>query len=125
MAYNGIKPLEWGVIGIVRWVKVLALAALVSLAPVFAQVGYAQAVREFFLVIPFGEKLSDQQLLEVEGAYIDDGQDLWFAILLIFAGGAFVGGYTYYKTGDPWYAAESALVTMTLLVIGAAMPIPR
>ncbi len=52
-----------------RWMQVVAvaLAAVVGLVPAFAQLGYAQAVAEAVPVIPAGEELTDEELLEVGG----------------------------------------------------------
>ena len=52
-----------------RWMQVVAvaLAAVVGLVPAFAQLGYAQALSEPVVVLPFGEELPDSELALVEG----------------------------------------------------------
>ncbi len=53
-----------------RWTQVVAvaLAAVVGVVPVFAQLSYAQALPEPISVLPLGEELADERLSEAEGA---------------------------------------------------------
>ena len=62
-AYNRSHP-QQGVIGMSRWMQVVAvaLASVVGLVPAFAQVTYAQAVQ-----IPQGDELADDDLAAIEG----------------------------------------------------------
>jgi hypothetical protein len=48
----------------------VALAAVVGLVPVFAQLGYAQAVLESVPVLPVGEAVSDEELQKTEGEVV-------------------------------------------------------
>jgi len=52
-----------------KWMTALAVAvaAVVGVVPAFAQVSVAQAIPEPVPVLPLGEELPDEELLEVEG----------------------------------------------------------
>lgn len=98
-----------------RWMKVLAvaLAAVVSVAPAFAQLSHAQAFHEPVLVVPAGDEVLDEELLEVQGELV-----WWVKLLLaeLFIG-LVAGGVTYVQTGD---VLESALVGTAAMIIAAA-----
>jgi hypothetical protein len=51
------------------WKKalVVALAAVVGVFPAFVQLGHAQRVPESVFVLPAGEELPDEEMLEIEG----------------------------------------------------------
>jgi len=102
-----------------RWTMVVAvaLAAVVGLVPAFAQVSYAQSLPEPVSVLPFGEELPDEELLEVEGAL--------FGVLIFLVGcllaGAVAGFMAYFFGGaSPWEAAAWGASAMLILVIGVA-----
>ena len=47
----------------------VALAAVAGFVPVFTQITYAQTFPELALVLPSGEEVPDEELLEVEGEH--------------------------------------------------------
>ena len=53
------------------WKKavLVALAAVAGFVPVFTQITYAQTFPELALVLPSGEEVPDEELLEVEGEH--------------------------------------------------------
>ncbi len=107
-----------------RWMQVVAvaLAAVVGLVPTFAQLSYAQALPEPVSVLPLGEQIPDEELLEVEGEFID-----W----LIFLGAClFVGALTgymayFYGGASSLEAAIWGLSAMLMMVVGTVVPVPR
>lgn len=104
------------------WKKValVALGGLVGLVPAFTQLSYAQALSESVSVLPLGEELPDEELLEVKGEWF------WFWVILWeLVVGALTGWLVYRPTGDVMEAAIWGLYAMTVTTIGWAVPIPR
>lgn len=63
-------------------VMAVALAVVVAVVPAFAQVTNAQAVSGSAAILPVGEELPDEELLEV------DGEFWWFWIVALAVAGA-------------------------------------
>lgn len=98
-----------------RWMKALAvaLAAVVGLVPAFAQVGYAQALLSPSVVLPVGDELEEEDLLEAEGEF-------WKLLEWVVALGAaalYGIGYTIY---DAFFDGEPG-IQHTKQIIGGTM----
>ena len=94
------------------WMQVVALAAVVGLVPAFAQLSYAQALSEPVVVLPFGEELPDEGLLEVEGEF-------WHWIVAAAFGLAHAISWTIYDAffdGEPGFQHTHRIVGSSLLV---------
>ena len=92
---------------------VVALAAVVALVSSFAQVSYAQAVPQPVSVLPGGEELPDEKLLEVQGEVWWLGVLFWDLVI-----GALTGWVVYQETGDILKAATWGVYAMTIATIG-------
>lgn len=103
-----------------RWMKVAAvtLAAVVGLVPSFAQLSYAQALPEPVAVLPLGEDVPDEELLEVEGQLVEFWY--WETVLILarlLAVGTITAWITYQATRDLLYSAQAGVAAMICGVI--------
>jgi len=86
-----------------RWMKVaaVAIAVVVGVLPAFSQVTYAQAIPQPVSVLPLGEVLPDEELLEVEGEAVGVAA----IIAGIIAGASAVGIYAVSSDSFSWSTA--------------------
>jgi len=95
-------------------VVAVALAAVVGLVPVFAQLGYAQVLSSPSVVLPVGDELEEEDLLDVEGEF-------WHWIVAAALGLAHAISWTIYDAffdGERGFQHTNRIVGGSLLVYG-------
>ncbi|MBC7093434.1 hypothetical protein H5T53_05465 [Candidatus Bipolaricaulota bacterium] len=92
---------------------VVALAAVVGIVPVFAQMGAVQPAQEAQPCLPIGQECSDDELLTVEG------EIAWYLVALLDAGIAAGSAIGIYKIGG-LDISEGAKIAAIGGVAGAA-----
>ncbi len=100
--------------------KVLAvvLGAMVGVVPAFSQVSYGQEVLN--LLLPSGEALADEELLEFKGGRLDVG-DLWFFNILVFLvaySSSLAGGASFHQA---YHTAMGSVIIFNLGVLWAEL----
>ncbi len=106
-----------------RWAKVLALAVLVSLVPVYVGYGKAfceatqtptveSAAEQLFTMPPLGDELSDSEFVGVVGELSPLVVFILKTLLKLLLAGLVSGGVYYVLTGDLWGAALVGGATM-------------
>lgn len=101
-----------------RWMKVaaVALAAVVGLVPAFAQLSYAQTVSSSLVVLPVGDELEEEDLLNAEGEF-------WHWIVAAALGVAHAIAWTIYDAffdGEPGFQHTRTIIGGSLLVYGGS-----
>ncbi len=104
-----------------RRIKVVAvaLAAVVGWVPVFAQVSYAQVVPSSSVVLPVGDELGEEDLLDAEGEF-------WHWIVAAALGLLHAIGWTIYDAffdGEPGFQHTRTIVGGSLLVYGGTFAV--
>ena len=97
-----------------RWMQMVAVAlvAVVGLVPAFAQVGYAQVLPSSSVVLPVGDELGEEDLLDAEGEF-------WHWIVAAALGLAWAIVWTIYDAffdGEPGFQHTRTIVGGSLLV---------
>jgi hypothetical protein len=96
-----------------RLLAILLSFALV-VAPVFSQFGGAMNAPSETLVLPAGEEIPNEELLEIEGAWF------WFLIGCLIVG--FTAGYfTYSDSGNLWLAVRNGVIAIVGGFVGATL----
>jgi len=104
-------------------VVAVALAAVVGLVPVFAQLGYAQVLSSpsvvLPVVLPVGDELEEEDLLDVEGEF-------WYWIVAGALGLAHAISWTIYDAffdGERGFQHTHRIVGHSLLVYGGTFAV--
>ncbi|MBC7220012.1 hypothetical protein H5T55_00760 [Candidatus Bipolaricaulota bacterium] len=93
-------------------VLAVALAAVVGLVPVFAPLGYAQVLPSPSVVLPVGDELEEEDLLDAEGEF-------WHWIVAGCLGLAHAIAWTIYDAffdGEPGFQHTRMMVGGSLLL---------
>jgi len=97
-------------------VVAVALAAVVGLVPAFAQLSYAQALPSSSVVLPVGDELEEEDLLDAEGEF-------WHWIVAVGLGVAWAIVWTIYDAffdGEPGFQHTREIVGYSMLIYGGA-----
>ncbi len=99
-----------------RWMKILAvaLAAVVGLGSTVTQLGRAQTCSSSAVILPIGDELEEEELLDAEGEF-------WHWIVAAVLGVAHAIAWTIYDAffdGEPGFQHTRKIIGGSLLVYG-------